>query len=799
MNLRRKFITFSILLGIIPVIISTIIYVANFNARSMKMIKQTIITAANDQSINLEYFFKQNISNHNSVANMPITKELLDDSNNEISSENTSFNMKILNQLLSSGKEEQYFLVKAALINKKGSIVVSTDNNDRNKTVALTDENIERLEGNASVVTDIIENVDFNNGIKTAMIASPVFFKDQYQGAMISIIDMSYFKNIINDVHFFESGKIAVMDRNGRVASSSSEDLRENINEINSPNTLYEQWKDIDFNKTPNGIIEYKINGINKIGYYSSIDNTGWIVLNGVEWNEFKAPIYKSIKSIIVFLIFVLVIIVASYTFIVNHFSKPILNLLQVIRKIKQGNYKDRFMYNKNNEFGEIATAFNDLIDTTEENKKHIEDNNRDLQSITANIPGGVHRCIMENGEFVFDFISGGCLNLLGYKEDEFKEVLNKKRDDLIYYKDVERVSSEIKEQLLNSNKYTVEYRVKQKDGSKIWILDNGQIFKDRDGKVFSYNVVINITKSKIIQDKLRLSEERYRIIGSQTEEIIFEWNIKRDTITFSGNWKNKFTFKPKIIDISKRIYETDSIYKDDKKVLGKTLNNIINGQIYIETELRLKKNNNEYIWCNIRITSMFDENGNISKAIGVIIDIHEKKVEEEKLLFKAQRDSLTGLYNKGMVQSLIQEYVEAQGLNSKGALFIIDVDNFKWVNDNLGHLAGDSALASISNILSEVFQENSIIGRIGGDEFIVFLKDVKSEDYIYKKAEFLIKGFKADFIGENSEHKVSGSVGIAKYPQDGKSYKELFINADKAVYLAKNKGKDNYCFFEEI
>ena len=507
----------------------------------------------------------------------------------------------------------------------------------------------------------------------------------------------------------------------------------------------------------------------------------------------------KNISNIIAFTIFILVIIIVSYMFTINYFLKPMYKLLEVIRKIKQGNFKDRFIYDKNNEFGEIAKAFNDLIDNIEKNKEYIENKNIDLQSITSNIPGGVHRCRIENEEFFFDFLSGGCLNLFVYEKHEFKEIFDKKIIDLVYENDRERVVSEVKEQLIKSNKYTLEYRVKRKDGSAIWLLDNGQIIKNRDGKVFSYNVVINITESKIIQEKLRLSEERYRIIISQTEDIIFEWNINEDTINFSENWKNKFNYESTIDDISKKIYDTEIIYKDDIKKFGKALNSVVNGERYQEVEIRFRKSNGEYIWCKVRVTAIFDQNGDIFKAVGAIIDIDKQKTESEKLLFKAQRDDLTSLYNKGTVQSKIEEYMQNEGLNTKGALFMIDVDNFKAINDNLGHLVGDTVLSSISSMISEVFNENSIVGRIGGDEFIVFLKNIDSEEFMYKKADDLVKGFRSNFEGETKDYKVSGSIGIAKYPEHGKSFKELFINADKAVYLAKNKGKDNYCVFEDI
>jgi len=799
MNIRKRFVIFSIILGTVPVIILTSIFAINFKVKSIEMIKQNIITASSDQSINLENFFKESINDLDVVGNIPITKSLLNDYNNKVNSKDTKYNSYILNQLLSSKKSEQYSLSGEALIGKNGIVIASSDNKYTNKKITISNEDAEKLKQGEVVITDILEREDFNNGIKSIVLASPIFLENQYQGSLISIIDIGYFEKLIKDIHLFKTGKIAIMDSSGQIVASSSNEVTTNINEINVPNTLYEQWEKIDFDSNPNGIIEYNINGIDKIGYYSSIKNTGWIVLSGVEWDEFKSPIYKNIKDIIIFLIFILVLIVASYTFTIKYFSKPIYDLLESIRKIKQGDYKDRFIYDKDNEFGEIAKAFNGLIDKIEKNKQYIENKNKDLQSLISNIPGGVHRNIIKNGEHELDFISGGCLNLLGYERHEFNEVFGKEILDVIYEKDRERVEKEIKEQVRKFNKFNVEYRIKRKDGSIIWLLDNGNIVNGRDGKIFSYSVVINITDAKIAQEELKLNEERYRIIMSQTEDIIFEWNIETDIVHFSENWKSKFNYHSTIDDISKKFYESDMIYEDDIKKFGKILNNIINGKTYQETEIRFRTNNDKYIWCKIRITAMFDENGNIFKAMGAIIDIDKEKKEAEALLFKAQRDSLTGLYNKGTVQSIIEDYIESKDANANGALFVIDVDNFKGVNDNLGHLAGDFVLASISSMLSKVFDENSIVGRIGGDEFIVFLKNIDSEELLYKKADELVKGFRSKFEDESSEYKVSGSIGIAKYPEHGESFKELFINADKAVYLAKNKGKDNYCVFEDI
>ena len=602
---------------------------------------------------------------------------------------------------------------------------------------------------------------------------------------------MSYFDKILKNVHFFKSGKIAVLDVKGNVVASNSENLQYNIKKINSPNTLYSQWKKIDFDNNPNGIIEYNINGTDKIGYYSRISNTDWVVLSGVVWAEFKVPLNENIRNIIIVLLFIILIAVAAYIFVINYFSKPLFKLLESIEKINQGNYSDRFIYDKDNEFGEVAKAFNNLIDKIEKDKKDIESKNRDLQSLTSNIPGGVHRNIIENGEYLLDFLSIGCLKLLGYSNDEFNEMFGKKIFDVIYEKDRKRVEKEIKEQTSRYNKFNVEYRIKRKDGSIIWVIDNGQIVKGEDGTLFSYSVVINITDAKIARENLRISEERYRIVMSQTDDVIFQWDIAKDTLSFSGNWR-KITNDVLITNnISQRIHQTNKIYKDDLEELNEFLNKIINGEKYKETEIRIINKNNDYIWCKIRATAMFDQNGNLFRVIGIIADINTYKIHAENLLFKAQTDSLTGLYNKGTTQSMVEEYMEKEKSSAKGALFIIDVDNFKAINDTLGHLTGDSVLMAISSMLSEVFNENSILGRIGGDEFIVFLKDIASEEFLYKKAEDLLRGFRT-----NTAYKISSSVGIAKYPEYGESFKELFANADKALYLAKNRGKDSYCIF---
>lgn len=107
----------------------------------------------------------------------------------------------------------------------------------------ISNNEVEKLKQNEVVITNIIEREDFNNGAKSAIIASPIFLEGKYQGFIANIINMNYFEELVNDVSFFDTGRILIMDQNGVVAAGTSNNIKENIKKINVSNNLYEQWE----------------------------------------------------------------------------------------------------------------------------------------------------------------------------------------------------------------------------------------------------------------------------------------------------------------------------------------------------------------------------------------------------------------------------------------------------------------------------------------------------------------------------------------------------------------------------
>jgi diguanylate cyclase (GGDEF)-like protein len=160
--------------------------------------------------------------------------------------------------------------------------------------------------------------------------------------------------------------------------------------------------------------------------------------------------------------------------------------------------------------------------------------------------------------------------------------------------------------------------------------------------------------------------------------------------------------------------------------------------------------------------------------------------------LIEAERDTdtLTRLYSRNATETCIKQYMSTR--RDLSALFVIDVDNFKGINDSLGHQLGDQALICVAKSLRSVFRHADIVGRFGGDEFIAFLPDVGSVKKTREKAECLQK--KLQEIVEKADcGNITLSIGIAHFPQDALHYKDLFHMADEALYLSKEKGKN--CF----
>lgn len=186
-----------------------------------------------------------------------------------------------------------------------------------------------------------------------------------------------------------------------------------------------------------------------------------------------------------------------------------------------------------------------------------------------------------------------------------------------------------------------------------------------------------------------------------------------------------------------------------------------------------------------------------ISKIINPVHEIVDSLSDE------AHNDLLTGIFNKKTFEKKVEEILKQNRSLKKKAVILLDLDNFKGVNDTLGHAYGDKVLAGVGDILKRVFHADDYLGRLGGDEFCVYLNisDFCQGNYrkhIEEKCAELCRAFANNYTGESGNYKISASIGVAIFPDNGDSFGELYKCADKALYASKHKGKDTYTIYEE-
>ncbi len=317
--------------------------------------------------------------------------------------------------------------------------------------------------------------------------------------------------------------------------------------------------------------------------------------------------------------------------------------------------------------------------------------------------------------------------------------------------------------------------------------------------------VIIAVFISRLVIQKARIERDnsRYAINSENSQTLIYEYDFEHKVIEFTGNTVFLFGENLKQLPLSDFDRISSKIHETENDLLKRLTGSIMAGKNSYSTELRLLNSENEYVWYRLSGTVIYDkENQNPLKFIGNIVNVNAQVVHEQELKIQAETDLLSGLLNKVYMEKSVSEYISKNEKSTIGALYIIDLDNFKQVNDKLGHSFGDQAICDTANKLSLVFSEKDFIGRIGGDEFCVFLclkNTVKNAKAIVEEKARILKDILAeDYSNGECSVLITPSIGISLFPEQEKSFKNLFKKSDIALYNVKNSGKNNFAIYSE-
>lgn len=284
---------------------------------------------------------------------------------------------------------------------------------------------------------------------------------------------------------------------------------------------------------------------------------------------------------------------------------------------------------------------------------------------------------------------------------------------------------------------------------------------------------------------------QRYLLLEQFSDTVLFDYDCKHDIIRFTPNASKLFMVQDWTHEgFLARLASIPNIYPADCFAIEEAMSGNSPGD---ESEIRIRikhPHDERYYWCLIQYKYIYDEHKQLVSIIGKIVDIDEQQRRENRLTGQALRDGLTELYNRTATQELIVERMRG---GKPGLLFMIDVDDFKRLNDTYGHTAGDRILRAAADCLKQAFRVNDIIGRVGGDELLVYMHDVTDRDVLHQKMNNLWKLLRT--YGEHLPMDMSLSVGVASFPDDGRTFEQVYNVADMAMYQAKQQGKRRYCY----
>lgn len=298
----------------------------------------------------------------------------------------------------------------------------------------------------------------------------------------------------------------------------------------------------------------------------------------------------------------------------------------------------------------------------------------------------------------------------------------------------------------------------------------------------------------------IELNEKRFFAIAESSADAIIGCSHAGTTVSYwnkaaeniFGYPSKEIIGKPleKIIPEKLRQAHKKGVKKFISKKQGKNLGKIV--------ELKgLKKNGEEF---PIEFSYGHWETDGQLYFMAIVRDITVRKRLEKTIEYQAHHDLLTNLPNRTLFnERLTAQIAEAKRYNEQIAVFFLDLDYFKEVNDKLGHMVGDELLAKVGERLRDVLRAGEIVSRVGGDEFLISSTRIRSSKQTAKIAERLVDTLHKPFIVDKHKIHIAVSIGISIYPQDGQSLTVLIRNADIAMYFAKNKGRDRFVFFDEI
>lgn len=651
-------------------------------------------------------------------------------------------------------------------------------------------------ENHGMIVSPVITSPAESSQDVYIIIGLPIYAETGHCATLISVLELSSLRSFAQEDYLFDSSFRLVFDENGTiVAVSEREHNNWAITDFDNRSDLGKQFSRIDVTEQPVGILEFSFDGADSIGHYQYIPELGWTVFSSIQTREIHQPLMDILPTYIITILVILGVLLVALHWISRQVGSPIQALIDGMKEARKQNYDHQIVIDGASEFRDVANAFNVLSEQVRLDTRALRRLNEELDTLTTHIPGGLFTCTLDPG-MPFQFVSDPFVRLTGFPNKRaLLEVSDNTFLQTVHPEDRFRVEQAIRWQEDPNSEGTIEYRTLGETGTR-WLSCSFRLHQETDSEsaLLLYGMAVDATAKHEASVALRASDQRYRTLLEQTDEVIFEWSIPEKKFLFTSREKNLIRMFGAPLPKDGNLFSGDfyQMYPEDRTRFVSQLKSVVReGKRSIRLEVRLTRwesGETYYFWTRFLLTSLFDNNGKVERLAGRIMDIHEEKVESLRLIGLSQTDPLTSLMNRRGFQASIERILEyADPESNVHRLIMLDIDDFKQINDTHGHVYGDTILTLVAKQLRGVFRATDLFARIGGDEFSVCLVNFPDRSVLKSKIETLKERMHAENL--------SCSIGIATYPSDGDTYIDLYRKADHALYTVKQNGKDGYAF----
>lgn len=421
-------------------------------------------------------------------------------------------------------------------------------------------------------------------------------------------------------------------------------------------------------------------------------------------------------------------------------------------------------------------------------------DRARVLETLVDNLQGMAYRCL-NDAEWSMVFVSRGCFGLTGYLAADLVGGLIS-WEMITDPADRARVRSVIDTAIRAGQSFSVQYRINTRAGARKWVVERGVSVLDELGQTVIEGFIEDISDQRGTLEALQQAELRYRHIFEHASEGIFQTTSEGRYLAANPALARLYGYDTPAELISDLSDIQHQLYVDPER--RKAFHQVMTtrGEV-INFESEVYRKDRSCIWISENAHIVRGPQGEFLCYEGTVQDISERKHYQEQLEAQANHDLLTGLPNRSLLNDRIEQGIaRAHRLSYFLVIVFIDLDNFKFINDSLGHAAGDELLKQVAARLSGCLRESDTVARLGGDEFVLVVNDHYTMPSVVTLLERVILEIGRPIAINGSEFQVGGSLGVALYPSDARDAETLLRRADVAMYAAKAQGRNSFQFF---